>query len=76
MKQTLIRGAVAALALGAPRRAVGFSVPTGNFGDIYAGYLARRMGLPVAQLVIATNANDILHRFLQDLEAEHARGAA
>jgi threonine synthase len=55
----------AALALGAPRREVSFSVPTGNFGDIYAGYLARRMGLPVAQLVIATNANDILHRFMQ-----------
>jgi threonine synthase len=63
----------AALALGAPRRAVGFSVPTGNFGDIYAGYLARRMGLPVAQLVIATNANDILHRFLQG--EGYARGA-
>jgi threonine synthase len=54
----------AALALGAPERAVSFSVPTGNFGDIYAGYLARRMGLPVRQLVIATNANDILHRFM------------
>ncbi len=54
----------AALALGAPDRAVSFSVPTGNFGDIYAGYLARRMGLPVQQLVIATNANDILHRFM------------
>ena len=51
----------AALALGAPYRPVSFSVPTGNFGDIYAGYLARRMGLPVAQLLIATNANDILH---------------
>ncbi len=63
----------AALALGAPRRAVGFSVPTGNFGDIYAGYLARRMGLPVSQLVIATNANDILHRFLQG--EGYARGA-
>lgn len=54
----------AALALGAPDRAVSFSVPTGNFGDIYAGYLAKRMGLPVGQLVIATNANDILHRFM------------
>ena len=54
----------AALALGAPSRKVSFSVPTGNFGDIYAGYLARRMGLPIEQLVIATNANDILHRFL------------
>ena len=44
--------------------AVSFSVPTGNFGDIYAGYLAWRMGLPVKQLVIATNRNDILHRFI------------
>lgn len=43
---------------------VSFSVPTGNFGDIYAGYLAKRMGLPVAQLVIATNRNAILHRFI------------
>jgi threonine synthase len=60
----------AALALGAPRREVSFSVPTGNFGDIYAGYLARRMGLPVAQLVIATNANDILHRFMQSSRYE------
>ncbi|MCP5319934.1 MAG: threonine synthase [Pseudomonadales bacterium] len=54
----------AALALGAPGRKVSFAVPTGNFGDIYAGYLARQMGLPVEQLVIATNANDILHRLL------------
>jgi threonine synthase len=52
----------AALALGAPQRPVSFSVPTGNFGDIFAGYLAHRMGLPVQQLIIATNANDILHR--------------
>jgi threonine synthase len=52
----------AGLALGAPARPVSFSVPTGNFGDIFAGYLARQMGLPVDQLVIATNANDILHR--------------
>jgi threonine synthase len=44
--------------------AVSFSVPTGNFGDIYAGYLAKRMGLPVGQLIIATNRNDILHRFI------------
>ncbi len=43
---------------------VSFSVPTGNFGDIYAGYLAKRMGLPVNQLIIATNRNDILHRFI------------
>ena len=52
----------AGVALGAPTREVSFSVPTGNFGDIFAGYLAKRMGLPVSQLVIATNANDILHR--------------
>src|SRR5690554_2046186 len=52
----------AALALGAPHRPISFSVPTGNFGDIFAGYLAKRMGLPIDQLVIATNSNDILHR--------------
>ncbi len=51
-----------ALALGGPQREISFSVPTGNFGDIYAGYLAKRMGLPIEQLVIATNQNDILHR--------------
>ncbi len=44
--------------------AVSFSVPTGNFGDIYAGYLAKQMGLPIRQLIIATNRNDILHRFI------------
>ena len=52
----------AALSLGGPHRPVNFSVPTGNFGDIFAGYLASKMGLPINQLVIATNANDILHR--------------
>lgn len=52
----------AALALGGPQRPVSFAVPTGNFGDIFAGYLARGMGLPVDQLIIGTNANDILHR--------------
>lgn len=52
------------VALGAPSREIAYSVPTGNFGDIFAGYLAKRMGLPVSQLVIATNANDILHRCL------------
>ncbi len=52
----------AAVALGAPHRAVSFTVPTGNFGDIFAGYIARRMGLPIERLVIATNQNDILHR--------------
>lgn len=53
----------AALKLGAPEKKVAFSVPTGNFGDVYAGYAAWRMGLPIAQLVIATNSNDILARF-------------
>ncbi len=52
----------AAVSLGAPHRPVSFAVPTGNFGDIFAGYIAKRMGLPVADLVIATNQNDILHR--------------
>ena len=54
-----------AVALGAPARPVSFSVPTGNFGDILAGDVARRMGLPIERLVIATNANDILHRTLE-----------
>ncbi len=52
----------AAVALGSPRRKVAFTVPTGNFGDVYAGYVARCMGLPVDRLVIATNVNDILTR--------------
>ena len=56
---------VAAAALGAPHRAVSFTVPTGNFGDIYAGYVAKMMGLPVDRLVVATNVNDILARTLQ-----------
>ncbi len=54
----------AAVSLGAPHRPVAFAVPTGNFGDIFAGYAAKRMGLPVARLVIATNLNDILVRAL------------
>ena len=54
----------AAVALGAPHRPVSFTVPTGNFGDIFAGYVAKRMGLPIDRLVIATNQNDILHRTL------------
>ena len=53
-----------AVALGSPDRAVSFTVPTGNFGDIFAGYIARKMGLPIARLVVATNQNDILHRAL------------
>jgi threonine synthase len=52
----------AAVALGCPHRKVAFTVPTGNFGDIYAGYVAQRMGLPIDRLVIATNVNDILTR--------------
>jgi threonine synthase len=54
----------AAVTLGAPHRPVSFTVPTGNFGDIYAGSIARAMGLPIAHLVVATNQNDILHRCL------------
>ncbi len=56
----------AALSLGAPKQEVSFSVPTGNFGDIFAGYIARKMGLPVKQLIVGTNSNDILHRFFAD----------
>ena len=52
----------AALALGAPDRQLDFCVPTGNFGDIFAGQVARHMGLPIGELVVATNINDILHR--------------
>lgn len=54
----------AAVRLGAPAREVAFSVPTGNFGDVFAGYVAAKMGLPVARLIVATNVNDILHRAL------------
>ena len=53
-----------ALSLGAPDRPVSFTVPTGNFGDIFAGYAAKRMGLPIERLIIATNDNDILARAL------------
>ena len=54
----------AAVALGAPARRISFAVPTGNFGDVLAGWVAKRMGLPVDRLMVATNANDILHRTL------------
>ncbi len=54
----------AGLRLGALERPVSFSVPTGNFGDVYAGYLAREMGLPIDRLIVATNRNDILHRLI------------
>jgi threonine synthase len=55
----------AAVALGAPYREIAFAVPTGNFGNIYAGYGARQMGLPVHHLALVTNRNDILSRFLE-----------
>jgi threonine synthase len=54
----------AAVRLGAPDRAISFAVPTGNFGDVFAGYVARQMGLPIDRLIVATNSNDILHRAL------------
>lgn len=56
----------AAVALGSPARPVSFAVPTGNFGDALAGLVAKRMGLPIARLMIGTNANDILARTLGD----------
>ncbi len=56
---------VAGAALGAPGRAARYVVPTGNFGDVFAGYVAKRMGLPVSELVVATNVNDILERTLR-----------
>jgi threonine synthase len=59
-----------ALNLGAPERPVAYSVPTGNFGDIFAGYMAKKMGLPVEQLIIATNSNDVLHRFMSQNQYE------
>ena len=61
---------VAATALGAPHRKVSFSVPTGNFGDIFAGYVAKRMGLGIEQLIIATNSNDILTRCMETANYE------
>ncbi|WP_455272411.1 threonine synthase [Rhizobium herbae] len=54
-----------ALALGGPDRKISFTVPTGNFGDIFAGYVAKQMGLPIDKLIVATNENDILARTLQ-----------
>ncbi len=53
-----------AVSLGAPDRKISFTVPTGNFGDIFAGFIAKKMGLPIDQLIVATNQNDILHRCL------------
>jgi threonine synthase len=54
-----------AISLGAPDRPVSFTVPTGNFGNVFAGYVAKCMGLPIERLTIATNVNDILHRTLE-----------
>ncbi|SPH20564.1 Threonine synthase [Ascidiaceihabitans donghaensis] len=54
-----------AVSLGAPHRKISFTVPTGNFGDIFAGYIAKQMGLPIDRLVVATNQNDILDRCLK-----------
>ena len=62
----------AAVALGAPHRPVAFAVPSGNFGDGFAGYVAKRMGLPVSRILIATNANDILARAFR--EGRYVRG--
>jgi threonine synthase len=62
----------AAVRLGAPERSVAFSVPTGNFGDVFAGYVAAKMGLPVVRLIVATNVNDILARAL--IDGDYSRG--
>ena len=62
-----------AVALGAPARAVNFAVPSGNFGDAFAGYVAHKMGLPIRAILVATNANDILTRALET--GRYARGA-
>jgi threonine synthase len=63
----------AAVRLGAPHRKIAFSVPTGNFGDVFAGYVASKMGLPIERLIVATNVNDILHRALTD--GDYSQGA-
>ena len=63
----------AAAALGAPRKSIAFSVPSGNFGNVFAGYVARRMGLPISRLVVATNSNDILARFFDSGRYETAQ---
>ncbi|NQY82660.1 MAG: threonine synthase [Alphaproteobacteria bacterium] len=56
--------AASALSLGAPNRPISFCVPSGNFGNVFAGYLAKTLGLPIERLVVASNANDILHRMI------------
>ncbi|MDF1763252.1 MAG: threonine synthase [Oleibacter sp.] len=58
------------LNLGGPLRPISYSVPTGNFGDIFAGYMAKKMGLPIEQLIIATNSNDVLHRLMSKNQYE------
>ncbi len=65
-----------AVSLGSPHRAISFTVPTGNFGDIFAGYVAKQMGLPIERLVIATNDNDILVRTLETGRYEMRAGIA
>jgi threonine synthase len=62
-----------AVALGAPDRAVAFAVPTGNFGDAFAADVARRMGLPIKTIVVATNANDIMARVFETGRYERGR---
>ncbi|MES2034944.1 MAG: threonine synthase [Pseudomonadota bacterium] len=62
----------AAVALGAPQRQVAFAVPTGNFGDAFAGWVAKRMGLPISRIIVATNSNDIMARAFE--EGRYARG--
>src|SRR3546814_15627140 len=62
----------AAVRLGGPDRSVAFAVPTGNFGDVFAGYVAAKMGLPIARLTVATNVNDILHRALS--QGDYSQG--
>ena len=64
--------AYASVRLAAPGGSVGFAVPTGNFGDVFAGYVARAMGFPVGRLIVATNVNDVVHRALT--EGHYARG--
>ena len=61
-----------ALSLGAPDQSIAYAVPTGNFGDIFAGYVASKIGLPIERLIIGTNTNDILTRFLETGEMETA----
>ncbi|NBB15959.1 threonine synthase [Caulobacter sp. SLTY] len=61
-----------AVALGAPHRPVSFAIPTGNFGDAFAAYVAQRMGLPIPRILVATNSNDIMARAFED--GRYARG--